>query len=190
MNNKIEITNNNSEIMLAILAQSTINIIFSECAKPFVHTTSFMLATSACENYFKAKLFEIDYKIIFTKAQSVEKRGKSISLSGIPPLLKKYFDYNIDANFFKDICLKRNELFHFASGVIDSSTTLKLLFGVVIPFLEKYFPKDLHTYFDYLSEYDDAIFENYLIEQLDLHNIGYSKTIDNKFRYAESRNTI
>lgn len=50
-----------------------------------------------------------------------------------------------------------------------------------ISIIEKYFPKDLEKILNMVWYWDEAIFEWYLIEQLDDYNISYSKHIKEIF---------
>ena len=171
----------NIDIMLAIFAKTTINCTFSECMNSYSHTMSFMLINSAYENYFKAKLFSLDPKIVFPEYESASKTGKSINFDKISQLLEEKFKYKVNNNFIEQVKKERNKLFHFAEYEINPKESLKILFEIIIPFLEKYYPDELEMYFEYLGNFDEAIFENYLIEQLKQHNIKYSKLIKNKF---------
>lgn len=105
---------NDSTISLALLAKATVESTFSEMCRPCNHTGSFILACTAFENYFKKRLFEIDYKIVFPKAESKNKLGNSIGISEIPVLVDAHLNYTIDKKFHKEIVKKKERTFSFS----------------------------------------------------------------------------
>lgn len=76
---------------------------------------------------------------------------------------------------------KRNELFHFHDQEIGSDVTLRIVFGLIVPFLELYDQEDLNYLYDCIETFDGVINEGYLIEQLDGYNIPYSEITKNRF---------
>lgn len=174
-------TGNKQDIVLAFLASATIGATFSEMMRTHNHTISFLLTVTAYENYFKKKLFDIDYRIIFPNAVSKDDLGKSININSIPGLVEKYFNYKIDSLLLSEAVEMRNSLFHFTQEEVDSRYTLEIIFKILIPFMEKFFQEDIETMVGFIYEYDDAALEGYILKQLDEFDIKYSNYIAEVF---------
>lgn len=76
----------------------------------------------------------------------------------------------------------RNNLMHlWISNINTSYETLNYCFTFFIPIIERNFPNDLDKIFNMIWYWDWVIFEGYLIEQLDIDKIPYSKYIKENF---------
>jgi len=129
------------------------------------------------ELYFKAKLLEINEQIIFNNSNT-----RTININKLPKLLEKYYNIQIDTNEFSKMIKIRNNLVHsWLSNWNTAYETLYFWFTILIPTVEKYFPKDLEAIFEVIWYWDECIFEDYLLEQLDSYNISYSQTIKKRF---------
>ena len=121
---------------------------------------------------------------MFSKYIDDENRGKSIEFDKVAQKVQDVFGYQMNEDFLNRVKEERNGLFHFSDKEIAPDFSLKFLFEIIIPFIEKEFPDDLEIIFEYMGEYDEVIFEGYLIEQLEQNNIEYSDIIKRKFSHG------
>ncbi len=175
------VAGNEQDIILAFLASATVGSTFSEMMRTRNHSMSFLLMVTAYENYFKKKLYDVDYRLIFPNATSENELGRSINIALIPVLVEEYFNYQIDSSIMCTVVEKRNSLFHFAKNGTEPDLTLRVIFEIIIPFMEKFFPEDIKKFVNYIYEYDEVALDGYTLEQLDLHDIKYTDLISEYF---------
>lgn len=160
----------------SLLAKSITYATFSEMMNPGGHDQALAMIVQSLEIFMKAKLYNKNKDIIFLKKND----KKTVNIRMLPKMFEDELGIKIDSSAFIEAVDERNKIVHQGLVISNPGMVLQLAFNVFIPVLEKYYKDELDSLLNYYF-YDDAIFEGYVLEQLDAHGIFYSDYIKEVF---------
>lgn len=190
-NNKL-ISNHIKDYAMSMLARSVCDVVFSETSKPFAHDMAISQITSSLELLIKSKLIEIDplciFKRNFTLANWSDEEtllsSKTKSYMELPDILKDKLSIVVNESIYNELGMKRNRAIHLGNLTTENQTeyVLKSVFEFILPLIMS-IGIEIESFFLFLREWDEVIFEGYLLEQIELHKIKVPKNLNNKIEY-------
>ena len=187
-NNKL-VSNHIKDYAMSMLARSVCDVTFSEISKPYVHDMAISQIVSSLELLIKSKLIEIDPLCIFNENITLidwnEENNllnlKTKSYMELPKILKDKLSIVVNESIYKELGLKRNRAIHLGNLTTENQTeyVLKSVFEFILP-LSISIGIDIEPFFLFLQEWDEVLFEGYLLEQIELFKINVPKNLKNK----------
>jgi hypothetical protein len=185
-----KVSKNMQNIGLSMLARSVCDVTFSQHTKPFSHLIAVPQIVNALEIIIKSKLIEIDPFCIFEDSPRLTKLDwedsevllvlKTKRFIDLPKLVKEKLSINIDIEKYTELGKKRNMVTHIGLPVGEDLDyfVLENVFNFILPCLTS-IAIDVDSFYDFLYEWDDVIFDGYLNEKLMEYNISIPEQLLN-----------
>jgi hypothetical protein len=187
-NNKL-VSNYIKDYAMSMLARSVYDVTFSEYGKPYAHDMAISQMVSSLELLIKSKLIETDPFCIFNEnITSIDWNDENILLNlktkaymELPKILKDKLSIIVDESIYKELGMKRNRAIHLGNLTIENKTeyVLKSVFEFILPLIMS-MEIEIEPFFIFLGEWDEVLFDGYLLEQIELFKINVPKNLKNK----------